>query len=89
MAQVNSKGRIVLTVNVEFDEAEARALLAITKYGEDRFKQMVCDSLGEQNFAPHAAAIDGLFRTLRNGLQKHVNAVDKAREVFKGITEGQ
>lgn len=80
--KATSTATIEAKIKFECSEEEARALLAITKYGADHFLAFFKKSLGS-GLEEHSKAVKVLFSTLQTNLPKHLANIDEARKHFK------
>lgn len=84
MAQ--AMGKPVVTVNVAFeiDEGEARALYALSAYGDDAFIRAFYERLGKTLMQDHEQDLRRFLNTIRDVVGPAITQVDKARELVKG-----
>jgi len=84
MAKLLSTPQVTTTITLVLSEEEARALLALTEYGEDNFLRVFYNSLGTHHLSDHEAGLRSLFQSVDNYLHPIFNKLKKAREVFNG-----
>lgn len=70
-------------VYLEINESEARALLAITKYGSKSFLEVFYKSLGQTDLKPEENGLISLFETIKYEMPKHIARIDSTRNVFQ------
>lgn len=82
MATVTPQTRIELRLTLTLDEAEARALHALTDYGADEFLKVFYQHLGRSGLQPAEGGLRSLFAGVRAQLPAVLERLDGAREVF-------
>lgn len=82
MAKLEQRPEVVLDVSLRLSEAEARALMALTEYGDKAFLQVFYEELGESCLKPHEAGLVSLFRSIRSELDPILDRADVARQAF-------
>jgi len=76
------RASISLRVEIILDESEARALDAIFGYSPQAFIDGFYAQLGSHYLKPHAHAVPGLFRSVKQQLCPALKRVDDARKKF-------
>lgn len=74
---------ISLSVQITLTETEARALVAIMGYEADGFIRGFYKQMGRHYLEPHAHAVPGLFKSVKEQLNPALCRVDAARTAFK------
>ena len=87
MATLIEKPKIELTVNMTLSESEARALLALTAYGDKEFLSLFYAHLGKTILQPHEAGLINLFTSVKEFLPPILNNTDSARKLFNNPTK--
>jgi hypothetical protein len=69
--------------NFTLDEAQLRALAAITGYRTDAFLEMFYHNLGKSYLQPHEAGLRSLFEFVNKEVHVALKKVDSAKEKLK------
>lgn len=72
-----------LTVSLELDEAEVRALDGIFGYNVEVFLRVFYERMGTAYVKPHEAGVRSLHATIRAALSGPIAKVDAARRALK------
>jgi hypothetical protein len=83
MEKIKSSTTIEISIMLTLTEIEARALNAIAGYGTDAFLTMFYNQLGKCYLKPCENGVRSLFETIKNELPKHLDKVDKTRNMWK------
>lgn len=84
MAKLLIKPTISLSLTLELNETEARALDALVGYGVDDFLKVFYEKLGRHYMEPHESGLRSLFVTFREVIPGQLHRVDEARKEFNG-----
>jgi hypothetical protein len=85
MADLEQRPKVELEVARKLNEAEVRALAALTEYGTDAFLKVFYAQLGSF-LKPHEAGIRSLFKGINTHLPAIIRRADAARAAFiKGV----
>lgn len=87
MATLVEKPKIELIVNMTLSESEARALLALTAYGDKEFLSMFYNYLGRTVLQPYESGLINLFTSVKEFLPPILNNTDSARKLFNNPTK--
>jgi len=82
MANFITQTEIQAKASIVFDEAELRALDALTGYGADSFLKMFYKHLGEAYMKPHETGLRSLFTTLNGPVHTALQNVDALRKII-------
>lgn len=82
MANLQTNPVVNITITLKLEEEEARALKALTEYGEDRFIEIFYAHLGKYALEPHEAGLRSLFQSVNAILPKLLKQADQARGIF-------
>jgi hypothetical protein len=77
------KSDVELRLSLSLGEAEARALHAISVYGDDAMVHALSIMLGVNETKKHENGLRSLARAARFQVAEHLHRCDKARAVFK------
>jgi hypothetical protein len=83
MAKANSKPVLSVSITIEVNEEEARALDALAGYGDNSFIEMFYKSLGKHYMQPYEKGLRSFLTTIRSAVAPALNDVDKARSFLK------
>jgi hypothetical protein len=83
MAKAKSKPVLSVSITIEVDEEEARALDALAGYGDNAFIEMFYKSLGKHYMQPYEDGLRSFLKTIRSAVAPALNDVDKARSFLK------
>lgn len=78
---------VSLTICIECDEEEARALDALVGYGDDAFIKAFYDSLGKAYMEEYEQGLRRLFKSLREILPGWLSRSNAARTAFASRKE--
>ena len=84
MAKIEQRPTITLEVPIVLTEHEARALYALTEYGDKAFLKMTTTMLGDSGVRKHEVGLVSMFHSLRSALPGILRLTDEARWVFTG-----
>jgi hypothetical protein len=73
-----AKHRVTMSVTLELDEIEARALCVFVEYGTESFLQAFYTKLGQHYLRPHEAGVRTLFEKIKTEIGPAVSACDRA-----------
>lgn len=79
MAKLTARSVVTISVAFEVDESEARALDAMSGYGDDAFVKAFYDNLGKAYMQEHEAGLRRFLSTIRNVVGPALSQVDEAR----------
>lgn len=82
MAKVLGRPTVTLNVCIEFTEQEARALDALTVYGDDEFIKTFKENLGKSYLEPWEDGLRSLFTSIRSTLPGYFAQASNARAAF-------
>lgn len=74
---------VKLEISLTLNEAETRALHALTAYGTDAFLKTFYEHMGQSCLKPHENGLRELFATVRGEVSQMLRRADTAREAFK------
>lgn len=80
---VESNATIDFKVFLKLNEPEARALAALTTYGDKAFLEMFYKTLGKSYLEPHESGLKSLFKSIDRNLPKHLERMEETRKIFK------
>ncbi len=83
MAKITGIPTVRLAITFELNEAEARALDALSGYGDDAFIKVFYESLGKSYMQDHEAGLRTFLVTIREVLPGILARADKARKSFR------
>jgi len=89
MTDIKPKATVLFQVHLTLPEEEARALEALTVYGDDSFIQLFYAKLGTSELKPHQAGLRALFASIRQALSPQLTVIDSAREVLSSLNVGK
>tara|TARA_S200002703_G_scaffold5417_1_gene6293 strand:+ start:2248 stop:2517 length:270 start_codon:yes stop_codon:yes gene_type:complete len=72
-----------LTVLLELNESEVKALSAIFGYNVNAFLKVFYERMGSAYVAPYESGVRSLHKTLQGALSESVEVVDKARKAMQ------
>lgn len=81
--EVTSNSTMGFNVYLKLTESEARALDALVGYGFDAFIKVFYAHMGKHYMQPHEDGLKSLFESVRAEIPKHLNRINKTREIFK------
>lgn len=86
MAKVKqAKVEAELTVLLELNESEVRALAGIFGYNVDAFLSVFYERMGKSYVEPHEAGVRSLHQTIRGALAGPLDTLAKARAGMKAV----
>lgn len=71
-----------LSVTLELNEAEVRALAGIFGYNVDAFLKVFYERMGKVYVQPHEAGVRSLHETIRGVMSKPIAEIDRARKAM-------
>lgn len=80
--KVTSAAEMIFNVHLILTEDEARALVDITKYGDNAFIETFYAKLGKSDLQKHEKGLRSLFASARKELPKHLEKIDQTRNTF-------
>jgi hypothetical protein len=83
MAQITARPRIELFVQFTINEEEARALDALTGYGDDAFIKAFYENLGAAYMKSHEEGLRMFLKSVRAFMPGILSSTDNARKAFK------
>ena len=84
MAEIVQRPKVEVSVTMQFNEAELRALDALVGYGVEGFLEMFYARLGRHYMQPYEAGLRQLFESVRAVVPGILGRTDDARRVFTG-----
>lgn len=81
--KIKSQSEIGIRIVLELSEIEARFLLKMTSWGTKPYKEWFVKHLSKYELKPLDKGVDSLFHTIQEELPKHLDKIDKAREILK------
>lgn len=84
MATLEQRPVITVGATLALNEAELRALVALTAYGDKEFLKMCESLLNDRQMKEHAGGLTSFFNCLRQHIPQIINLTDDARKVFTG-----
>lgn len=81
MAKITAKPQLTVRVFFEVDEKEARALDALSGYGDDAFVEAFYEKLGTAYMSPHEEGLRSFLKSVREVVAPAIQKVDTAREI--------
>jgi hypothetical protein len=82
-AKIRSQSKVELSIILQLNEDEARALVEITGYGHKPFTEWFYRNLGKTHLKSHERGLISLFETIKSELPQHLSKIDQARECLK------
>lgn len=73
-----------LTVLLELDEAEVRALDGIFGYNVDAFLKVFYERMGKAYVQPHEAGVRSLHASIRGAMAGPIAKINAARDTLEG-----
>jgi len=80
---IKSNSTMGFQLYLELNESEARALLALTRYGSKSFLEVFYKSLGQTELKDDENGLISLFETVKTEMPKHISRIDATRNVFQ------
>ena len=87
MAKANGKPVVTVTVAFEIDEEEARALDALSGYGDEAFVKAFYEKLGQAYMRDHEQGLRRFLKTIRDVVTPAMSQADKARALLAGKSD--
>lgn len=78
MIKIDTKVEVNITITLT--EEEARALNAITIYGNTAFLKVFYEHLGKNYLQPHERGLIDLFSKIQSSLPENLKRINKVRE---------
>lgn len=82
MAKITAQPKINFELTVTLSESEARALDALTGYGDDAFIEKFKKDLGSHYMKDHEQGLRDLFKSIRQIVPGQLSRLDAARKEF-------
>lgn len=82
MATIENNENISVSITLHLDEAEARALYALTVYGTEQFLGVFYEYLGKDYLQKYQLGLESLFNSVHSILPKTFDRIDRARKEF-------
>lgn len=82
MAKIIGKGNVGLRLFFEVDEIEARALDALSGYGDDAFIKVFYEHLGKSYMQKHEDGLRSFLKSIRDFVPGELSKVDEARKAI-------
>lgn len=79
---INSTSHMTFDIILRLSETEARALKAITEYGEKEFLNTFKTELGKAGIEDYEDGIVSLFSTIQKELPLHLAKIDKTKKLW-------
>lgn len=83
MAQIEQRPTVSVSATFLFDEAELRALEAMTDYGLANFVQLLTQMAGDSRGEQHKKAMTTLYQTIHDKVPSILFRADRARKEFE------
>jgi hypothetical protein len=83
MAKLKSSPKVNVSITLELDEEEARALDALIGYGNDQFIKVFYEHMGTAYLKPHEKGLRTLFDCIRDVIPCTLARIDSARKQFE------
>lgn len=83
MAKITEKPTVQVEITLKLSEEEARALHALTEYGEKNFFDFFYKFMGEAALKPYEAGLRSLFAGVKEYLPPIFAKIKAAREAFE------
>ena len=80
MSKAITKPQLTVSVVIQIDEIEARALDALAGYGDDAVIKMFYESCGRCYMEPYEKGLRSFLTTIRGSVSDSLNSIDEARE---------
>lgn len=84
MAEIKQHGHVTAEMTIKISEAEARALDALSGYGDDAFIKHFKENLGTAYMRDHEAGLREFLSSVRGCVSGFLSRIDKARAAFNG-----
>lgn len=85
--KIKSTSQFEFQVIFKLNEKEARALKAITAYGEKSFLEVFYKYLGKCELEDHEEGVKSLFETIKAELPQHLSLFDDIRKMWRTVKE--
>ncbi len=82
--KIKSTSQFSVQVQLVLTESEARALLALTVYGDKSFLDVFYKNMGQDALKPHENGLKSLFSVVAEELPKHLRRADDTRGLWNG-----
>jgi len=82
MAKIVTRPTLTMNLTFTVTEEEARALDALSGYGDDAFIKTFYESLGEHYMKAHEAGLRLFLKSIREELVPILSKLDKAKKDF-------
>jgi hypothetical protein len=82
--KIQGQAKLELNVTISLTEEEARALEALSCYGDDAFVRVFYRELGETYMKPHERGLRSLLNSVRSEMPIILERSTKSRKVFYG-----
>lgn len=83
MAKAITKPSLTVTVTIEINEDEARALDALAGYGAKTFVEAFYEKLGKSYLQPYEKGLLSFLSTIRSAVSPALNQIDDARKFIE------
>ncbi len=83
MAKLINKSTLHIDISFSVTESEARALEALSGYGDDAFIKHFYEFLGEAYMKPHEQGLRDFLSTIRYVLSPELSIIDDARRFLR------
>ncbi len=83
MAKAITKPSLTVTVTIEINEDEARALDALAGYGAKTFLDCFYEKLGKSYLQPYEKGLLSFLSTIRSAVSPALNQIDDARKFIE------
>lgn len=82
MAEITQNPHVEVSATIKFNEAELRALQALTEYGTETFLKVFYEKLGKAYLQPHEAGLRSLFDSIKSEVPRILKRSDSERIAF-------
>lgn len=83
MAQVTVNPKLDISISFTINEEEARALDALSGYGDDAFIKVFKEKLGETYMKNHEQGLRSFLRSIRTIVSGGLATLEQARQLFR------
>ena len=82
MSNIKSTSNLEFQITLTLTETEARALKALTGYGEKQFLECFYKGLGRHYLEPYSSGIKSLFSTIDIHLPRHLHKIKETKNLW-------
>lgn len=80
MAKITAVPKLGINIQFQVDESEARALEALSGYGDDAFIKNFYEFLGRYYMEPHEQGLRSFLKSIREQVSSPLSRMDEARK---------